>query len=144
MHARVFASGLLVLDPEARWPVSRPYIALDLEYDTLRDKGLIWLTGAAVVDGTDAEHHSWWADTPDEERAALTGLAALLCEYPELPVVTWAGRGADIPQIRAACARLGLPAVTAQVSARHFDAYQWALGSVRLPIVSLGLKDVSG
>ncbi len=54
MHARAFASGLLVLDPEARWPVTRPYIALDLEYDTLRDKGLIWLTGAAVVDGTDA------------------------------------------------------------------------------------------
>jgi predicted RecB family nuclease len=59
------------------------------------------------------------------------------------PVVTWAGQGADIPRINAACARLGLQEPAAEITRRHSDAYLWAFNNVRLPTLSLGLKEVS-
>lgn len=61
MHARSLATGLPVFSPGATWPVQGRYIALDLEYDPAADKDLIWLTGAAIVDGDSAVYHSWWA-----------------------------------------------------------------------------------
>jgi predicted RecB family nuclease len=143
MHARALASGLPEVRPDARWPIDGPYIALDLEYDVTPDKDHIWLTGAAIVASDGPEHHSWWADTPGQLREAIGGLSELLRQHPRLPVVTWAGRSADLPRIRAAGVRLGLQDVTAEVTGRHFDAYQWALNNLRLPTLGLGLKTVS-
>jgi predicted RecB family nuclease len=67
----------------------------------------------------------------------------LLRRHPELPVVTWAGWGADLPRIDAAAVRLGLQDVAAEITARHFDAYQWALNYLRMPTLSLSLKETS-
>ena len=89
LHARALASGLPEFRPGAQWPITGPYIAVDLEYDVTPGNDHIWLTGAAVIYPDGADHHSWWADTPQEEREALTGLAALLDQHPGLRVVTW-------------------------------------------------------
>jgi predicted RecB family nuclease len=143
MHARALASGLPEIRPDAQWPIDGPYIALDLEYDVTPDKDHIWLTGAAIITSDGPEHHSWWADTPGQLREALNGLSALLRQHPGLPVVTWAGHSADLPRVRAAGTRLGLQDLTAEITSRHFDAYQWALNNLRLPTLDLGLKTVS-
>lgn len=144
LHARALASGLPEFRPGARWPADDPYIALDLEFDVTPGNDHIWLTGAAVIypDGTD--HHSWWAATPQQERRALTSLAALLEEHPRLRAGTWAGGAADIPRLRAAAARHDLPALGEAVAGRHFDAWLWAQHNLRLPTFTLGLKEVSG
>lgn len=143
LHARALAAGLPEFGPGAKWPVRGPYIALDLEYDVTPDKDRIWLAGAAVVDDGSADYHHWWAGSDSDVKDAMTGLQALLRDHPGLPVVTWAGLSADVPRIAAASKRLELPAVIDQVTARHFDAYQWALNYVRLPTIGLGLKEVA-
>lgn len=143
LHARALASGLPEFRSGARWSAAAPYIALDLEYDVTPGHDQIWLTGAAVVHDDSIEHHSWWAATAEEERAALTGLAQLLAENPGLPVVTWAGNGADVPRLVAAADRYDLLGLAAQIAARHEDAFVWVQRNVRLPLLSLGLKDVS-
>jgi predicted RecB family nuclease len=143
LHARSLASGHPELRPEAAWPLNGPYLALDLEYDVTPDKDLIWLVGAALVEGDCSEHFYWWAESLDDVREAIHGLGGLLARHPRLPVVTWAGLSADLPRIHAACARLGIEGVAAEVSTRHFDAYRWAVGNLRLPTFSLALKEVA-
>jgi predicted RecB family nuclease len=144
LHARALASGLPEFRPGARWPTDDRYIALDLEYDVTPGNDHIWLTGAAVIYPDGADHHSWWADTPQQEGQALIGLAALLDQHPHLRVVTWAGGAADIPRLRAAAARHDLLALGEAVADRHFDAWLWAHHNLRLPTFTLGLKEVSG
>lgn len=144
LHARALASGLPAFRSCTRWPVDGPYIAVDLEYDVSPGNDHIWLAGAAVIDPDGTRHHSWWAGTPEQERGALYALAALLEAYPRLQVLTWAGASADIPRLTAAARRHGLSGLDGAVTARHFDAYQWTASNLRLPIVSLGLKEVSG
>jgi predicted RecB family nuclease len=144
LHARALASGLPEFRPDTRWPVTAPYIAVDLEYDVTPGNDHIWLAGAAVIHPDGADHYSLWAGTPGEEYGALAGLAALLDEHVHLPVVTWAGGAADIPRLRAAAARHVLAGLAEAIMIRHFDAYLWVLNNLRLPILSLGLKEVSG
>jgi predicted RecB family nuclease len=144
LHARALASGLPEFRPGTRWPVVGPYIAVDLEYDVTPGNDHIWLTGAAVIYPDGADHHCWWADTPQQERDALTGLGDLLHRHPHLSVVTLAGGAADVPRLRAAAARHGLPGLATVVAGRHFDAWLWAHHNLRLPTFSLGLKEVSG
>ena len=143
LHARALASGLPEFRPGTRWPIDGPYIAVDLEYDVTPGNDHIWLAGAAMIDPGGTSHHSWWAGTPAEERDALLGLATLLETHPRLPVLTWAGASADIPRLTAAARRHELGGLAEIVTTRHFDAYLWTLNSLRLPIVSLGLKEVS-
>ena len=97
LHAQALASGLPALRPGARWPVTGPYIAIDLEYDVTPGHDHIWLAGAALVYPDGADHHSWWADTPSQEREILTRLTMLLDQHPHLRLITWAGSTADIP-----------------------------------------------
>jgi len=144
LHARALASGLPEFRPGTRWPVTGPYLAVDLEYDVTPGKDHIWLVAAAVIHADGADHHSWWADTPQQERDALTGLAALLDQHAGLRVVTWAGGAADVPRLRAAAARHEMPGLAAAITGRHFDAWLWAHHSLRLPTFTMGLKEVSG
>jgi predicted RecB family nuclease len=104
----------------------------------------IWLTGAAVIYPDGADHHCWWAGTPQQEREALAGLGGLLHHHPHLPVVTWAGGAADVPRLRAAAARHSMPGLATAVAGRHFEAWLWAHHNLRLPTFTLGLKEVSG
>lgn len=57
--------------------------------------------------------------------------------------MTWAGNSADVPRLVSAATRHDLPGLADAIWDRHLDAYVWAQHSVRLPLLSLGLKDVS-
>lgn len=143
LHARALAFGRPEFRPGTRAPLDGPYIALDLEYDVTPGRDHIWLTGAAVAHGDGAEPCSWWADTPAQERDALASLQVLLDRHPDLPVVTWAGNSADVPRLIAAANRHSLPALADALTERHIDVYAWLQRTGRLPILSLGLKQIS-
>jgi hypothetical protein len=76
LHARALASGLPEFRPGTRWPVTAPYIAVDLEYDVTPGNDHVWLAGAALIHPDGADYYSLWAGTPGEEFGALAGLAA--------------------------------------------------------------------
>lgn len=142
LHARAYAEGLPVLSAE-REPLPKlgRYIALDLEWG-LDDA--IFLAGLGIVDNGEVEHMSFWADSPDEEPVVLASLARALDDHPDLPVVTWNGRGADLPHLaKRAAAVAGAGGLVPALGPRHFDLYMWAQAYLRLPGPSLTLKEVA-
>jgi predicted RecB family nuclease len=119
--------------------VGDQFIAVDLEYDQISER--IWLTGVCVVDGDDRDYSLLWAEDGASERASLRRLATIVASHPKMPVVTWAGNGADIPKLRAVSDRLRLQAL-APLFERHIDLFAYARDSVRLPVPRLDLKSL--
>lgn len=137
-HAACWASGDALFFGAEPF-TAKDFIALDLEYDTT---GPIWLIGACVVRGDGREYVALWADNTRTERRNLRQLAALVEANPGLPVVTWSGDCADIPQLRKGAKRLRIGSALSSLQARHVDLYQYARNNVRFPIPSLGLKEI--
>jgi len=139
-HAQSYREGRAILfgSPLA---IGDDFIALDLEYDLFKPR--IWLIGLYVVEGEQCEHSAMWADDASVERSNLERLAGLLAEHPELPVVTWGGHSADLPQLRAACIRLGVERLLDGLADRHVDVFAYARKNLRLPIPELGLGEVA-
>ena len=81
------------------------FFALDLEYFP---GGSNWLIGVCIAGPGEREYLSLWADTPEQEKRNLSELAAVVAAKPSVPVVTWCGTGADMPQLRRAAQRLEL------------------------------------
>lgn len=150
-HARSYALGHPVTFDDlpaggaADFPVGSSFIALDLEYDSEHEEpeSLIWLVGACVVDGDLQEHLMLWADSTEDEEHNLRALGELTRGHPTLPVVTWAGDGAEVPQLRAAAKRWGIGLDLDSLIERHIDLFAYARRHVRLPIPHLGLKEVA-
>jgi predicted RecB family nuclease len=113
------------------------YLVLDLEYDPVKPH--IWLIGLLICDGEQRQHIGLWADDPDQERDNLLHLAGVLRNYPHLPVLTWAGASADIPQLALAAGRHGIDNFMAELECRHMDLFAHARNSVRLPMPELSL-----
>jgi predicted RecB family nuclease len=149
-HARSYALGHPVTFGDlptggaADFPVGGSFIALDLEYDSEHEEpGSLWLVGACVVDGDLQEHLIMWVDSPEDEERNLRALGELARDHPTLPVVTWAGDGAEVPQLRAAAKRWGIGLDLDALLERHIDLFTYAQRHVRLPIPRLRLKDVA-
>jgi len=139
-HAQSYREGRAILfgSPPA---IGESFVALDLEYDLFKPR--IWLMGLYLVAGEEREHVALWADDASEERANLESLAELLGEHTELPVVTWGGTSADLPQLKGACARLRIERLLDALDARHIDVFAHARRTLRLPIPELGLGEVA-
>jgi predicted RecB family nuclease len=85
-----------------------------------------------------------WTDNAEGEARILTELGALIRANPGLPVVTWAGHCADIPELQKAIGREpALQASLAGLFSRHVDMFLFARDNVRLPIPELSLKEVA-
>lgn len=118
------------------------FVALDLEYNLEPTRERIWLLGAAVVTDGDMVCCQFWADNDDDsERTAIAGLAALLAENEDRPLITWAGHWADLPAMRKAANRLKISNPFA--GRDHRDVLLWARGNIRLPVPGLGLKGLA-
>jgi len=117
--------------------IGESFIALDLEYSSFKPH--IWLTGLLVIrDGQ--QRHLWlWADDSEQERASMLTLANVLAQLPGLPLLTWAGSSADLPQLQSAAQRHGMPEMFSSLQERHVDLFQHARNSVRLPLPELSL-----
>ena len=121
--------------------VGGSFIALDLEYDAFMPR--LWLIGLYVVEEDRCEHVVLWADDTPTELANMERLSDLLDEKSDLPVVTWAGSSADLPQLKSACKRLELNGLLDGLEERHVDLYTYARHALRLPIPEFGLAEVS-
>jgi predicted RecB family nuclease len=137
-HAHAWSTGEPFVFGSSPFESDR-YIAIDLEYQL---DGFIWLVGICVVRGGDRESFSLWADDTRMERRNLRQLAAIVADNPELPVVTWSGECADVPRLRDAAKCLRLGRVLEPFIERHVDLYQRAVHNIRLPIPTMGLKEI--
>jgi predicted RecB family nuclease len=138
-HAASYSTSSPVLfgDPLI---LGRRFLALDLEYEP---GGLIWLVGVCVVGARGREYLALWAETPAQEKSNLKRLAKIAAANPSLPVITWNGNGADMPQLRTAVQRLNLGQELDMVEARHLDLFQHARKALRFPIPHLALRQVA-
>jgi predicted RecB family nuclease len=114
------------------------FIAVDLEYDAL-----VWLIGVLIDDGSRRERIFLWADNSREEKQNLCALAEIVRAQPGLPVITWSGDSADLPQLQKAAARHSLGDFLDPVFDRHVDLYACARESFRLPAPNLKLEAVA-
>lgn len=118
-------------------PIEDSFIALDLEYNSFKPH--IWLIGLLVIRAGVEEHIWLWADDPRQEHANLYWLSRVLAAHPDLPILTWAGASADIPQLQGAAERHDAQATITPLHTRHVDLFRLARNSVRLPVPELSL-----
>lgn len=136
-HATSYATGTpAVHGTDAPYPES--FIALDLEYSSHT-----WLIGVCIVKGERRDHRFLWADDVGSLKQNLVQLEQLLAAEPSLPILTWNGDGADTPRLRKDAERAKRPELAASTEARHLDLFQYVWRNLRLPIQSLGLKEVA-
>jgi predicted RecB family nuclease len=141
-HASSISSGkpFFFGDKEqARNIATSPFLVLDLEYDV---EGLIWLVGVAIRTGKETTYQQYFAEKSnlDEERRILLSLINIIERRKSHRVFTYSGTSADIPQLRAAWLRQGLPGrPLSHLMERHVDAYQFVQRNFRFPMKSLGL-----
>jgi predicted RecB family nuclease len=116
------------------------FLALDLEYEPGE---IIWLVGACLVRPNEREYVALWAETAAEEKNNLARLAKIAAANPVLPIITWNGNGADMPQLRIAVERLRLGQAFDVIESRHLDLFQHTKKALRFPIPQLGLAQVA-
>ena len=139
-HARAYIEGRAILFgslPE----IGDSFISLDLEYNSFRPH--LWLIGLYFVRGDSFEFVPLWSDIRRIERNNMRRLGKILDKYPDLPVVTWAGTSADLPELKKTAARLELDDVLNGLEERHIDLFAYARKTLRLPIPELGLGEVA-
>ena len=116
-------------------------IALDLEYE-LGGGGDIWLIGACVKRNGALETFQVFCHRKDVLKRGLFRLHELLKENRDLPIITWNGDGADLPQLAAAARTHRIP-VMQTIRKRHVDLLGVSRRSIRLPIPTFELKAVT-
>ncbi len=116
-------------------------LLLDLEYFP----DLIFVAGVLVIEnGKEIALHQEFADSSQDEKAILLSLTDLLKSFASYHIVTWNGIGADIPTLSKAWSRLQLPRSDLKdMRQRHVDLFHIVRQNIRLPITSLGLKEVA-
>lgn len=139
-HVRAYDANAPVLIGEGQLTFN-DFIVVDLEYDS-RHHGLIWLVGYAVVKEGATEYTQFWADDHNAAKKNLRKLASALKKHPDIPVITWSGISAEIPQLEDSIEHYDLEDELQLLFERHFDLFEYAKANVRLPIPTLDLKSV--
>ncbi len=123
-------------------PVGESFIAFDMEYDPMNP--FIWLIGVLICAPGRREQRSLWASSPREERANLLAFADLIRANPDLPVISWAGTMADMPQLQAAGVRHRIGDELAVINDRHVDLFLHATQTIRFPTPGFSLEAIAG
>lgn len=141
-HAVAWVTGEPQYTGESAYPFLDRGILFDLEYESGQ---YVFLVGAEVFsDNQKPKLYQWLANREADERTILESFCQLLAEYPNHHVITWSGKSADIPQLKGAWIRCGLPDdLLADIVDRHIDAYQLAYENIRLPVPDFELSTVS-
>jgi predicted RecB family nuclease len=120
--------------------IGASYVVLDLEYDTWIPDG-IWLVGA-LYHRPNAREEIYQRFCPGRPARvkAVEGLGEFLRRHRGVQIVTYAGSGADLPQLRAAS---GNRALAKNVARLHVDLFGAVAKSVRFPTRDHGLKSIT-
>ena len=140
-HARALLTNKPQIIGSGAVPELGNSLLLDLEY--FHD--LVFVAGVLVVEsGKEFALYQEVADSPQDERGTLTSLRELFESFRTYRIVTWNGKGADMPILAKAWSRLGLSQGDLEdMRQRHVDLFHIASRVLRLPIASLGLKEVA-
>lgn len=140
-RARVFiANKPLWLDSAP--PLPERYVAIDLEYDGVQN--LVFLACLRVVGIEPTDRLTVYADQ-SHQAELIDRIKQFLEEHPNIPMVTWGGNGADLPQLLKTIARWtinGGPLVD-ELKRRHIDARLIARKTAILPAQSWSEADVA-
>jgi predicted RecB family nuclease len=139
-HAESYCTGQAIFFGPPP-PVKDSFIALDLEYEPFNSH--IWLIGLMIVTASTRKYVGLWTDEERQEPNCLRHLVEILNTYPNLPVLTWSGVSADIPQLKSAAGRVGRPDVLVALHRRHVDLFQYARTSMRAPVPELSLGQLA-
>lgn len=139
-HAKSYLENAPVFFGNERWDIGS-FIAVDLEYDSFRP-GSIYLIGAALVEEGVTSYQQWWSDDREDVAANLRAFVEFVNKHPGLPVVTWAGDAAEIPELQKAGQIYRMTKILRRALLRHRDAFRFVERNVRFPIPTLDLKQV--
>lgn len=140
VHAKSWLERRPIYFGKQTFSIGNEFIIMDLEYD---QNSLIWLVGILIVKSEDVKCYQFFADSVKQEKDILTKMLVILHKYKNLPILTWYGLGADLPQLVKAWRKHTLPLQNLnELVEKHLDLYQLTMSSCRFPIKSFGLKEI--
>jgi predicted RecB family nuclease len=118
--------------------VSRQPVELFVDMEGVPDKGLYYLIGLLVCQGETIEHHSFWANTDQDERYIWHRFVDQIKHYPDAPLYHYGSY-----ELRAIVQLAKRYATDAEsVTKRLVNVTRYIYGKVYFPVRSNGLKDI--
>jgi predicted RecB family nuclease len=121
-------------------PDSPKRIYFDLEGDI--ERGFCYLAGIVVRDGDKEERHSFWIDSPAEERLLLSRFLDLVAKHADAWVYAYGAYEAVF--LRRVGKATGREEEVKRVLAKTFNVLSVVYLHVYFPVHSNGLKDIAG
>ena len=118
--------------------LSRQPVELFVDMEGMPDRGLYYLIGVLVRQGDITEHHTFWADTDQDERQIWQQFVDVVMQYPEAPMYHY---GSYEPRAIATLAkRYGTSGES--LLKRLVNVNRSIYGKVYFPVRSNRLKDI--
>jgi predicted RecB family nuclease len=118
--------------------VSRQPVELFVDMEGVPDKGLYYLIGLLVCQGDTTEHHSFWANTDQDEQRIWQQFLDMVTQYPDAPIYHY---GSYEPRAIATLAGR-YQADAESLTKRLVNVNRSIYGKVYFPVRSNGLKDI--
>src|SRR5712691_1301934 len=118
--------------------LSRQSVELFLDMEGVPDKGLYYLIGLLVCQPNTTEHHSFWANTDQDERHIWQQFVDTVTQYPDAPIYHY---GSYEPRAIAQLAKR-YDTDAESVLKRLVNVNRYIYGKVYFPVRSNGMKDI--
>ena len=118
--------------------LSRQPVELFVDMEGVPDRGLYYLIGVLVCQGDTTEHHTFWADTDQDERHMWQQFVDKVTQYPDAPIYHY---GSYEPRAIATLAKR-YETDAENVTKRLVNVNGYIYGKVYFPVRSNGLKDI--
>jgi len=118
--------------------IARQPVELFLDIEGIPDRGLYYLIGLLVCQGDATEHHSFWADTDQDEMLIWQQFVDKATQYPDAPIYHY---GSYEPRAIPALAKR-YQTDAESLTQRLVNVNGYIYGKVYFPVRSNGLKDI--
>jgi hypothetical protein len=118
--------------------LSRQPVELFVDMEGVPDRGLYYLIGVLVCHGDTTEHHSFWANTDQDERHMWQQFVDMVTQYPDAPIYHY---GSYEPRAIATLAKR-YATDAESVTKRLVNVNRYIYGKVYFPVRSNRLKDI--
>ena len=118
--------------------IARQPVELFLDIEGVPDRGLYYLIGLLVCEGDTTEHHSFWADTDQDEGHIWQQFVDKSSQYPDVPIYHY---GSYEPRAIATLARRYQTDGESLIK-RLVNVNGYIYGKVYFPVRLNGLKDI--
>ena len=118
--------------------LSRQPVELFVDMEGVPDRGRYYLIGVLVCHGDTTEHHSFWANTDQDERHIWQQFVEKVAQYPDAPIYHY---GSYEPRAISILAKR-CDTDAENVTKRLVNVNRYIYGNVYFPVRSNGLKDI--